>query len=41
MEANAEIWYRNYDSELTSKNVKFLKDYLTFRYELLNEAWAK
>ncbi|MBQ8255264.1 MAG: CotH kinase family protein, partial [Clostridia bacterium] len=41
MQANAEIWYRKYDSELTSKNVKFLKDYLAFRYELLNEAWAK
>lgn len=41
MQANAEIWYGKYDSELTSKNVKFLKDYLAFRYELLNEAWAK
>ncbi len=41
MQANAEVWYSKYDSDLTSKNVAFLKDYLTFRYDLLNEAWAK
>ncbi len=41
LEANAELWYGEFDSQLTSKNIKFLKDFLVHRYELLNEAWAK
>ncbi len=35
---NAELWYN--DVELTDKNIKFLKDFLKFRYDLLNSAWA-
>ena len=35
---NAERWYGN--TEITDKNIKFLKDYLKFRYDLLNSAWA-
>lgn len=41
MLANADLWYGKFDSEMTNKNVKFLKDYLIHRYELLNELWAK
>ncbi len=40
MEANAEIWYGGFDPEITDKNVEFFKEYLTHRYNLLNEAWA-
>lgn len=41
LEANAEVWYDKFDPELTEKNVEFLKEFLTYRYELLNEAWKK
>ncbi len=39
MEKNAELWYGKLDKEIVSKNIKFLKDYLTNRYELLNKEW--
>lgn len=41
LEANAEVWYDKFDPELTEKNVEFLKEFLIYRYELLNEAWKK
>jgi len=41
LEANADVWYDEFDPELTEKNVEFLKEFLTYRYELLNEAWKK
>ena len=41
LEANAEVWYDKFDPELTEKNVEFLKEFLNYRYELLNEAWKE
>ena len=41
MEENAKLWYADYRSDLTEKNVAFFKEFLMHRYELLNEAWKE
>ena len=39
MEANADIWYSKFDKNIVDKNIAFFKEYLVYRYELLNEEW--
>lgn len=41
MKENADLWYDDYRSDLTEKNVAFFKEFLMHRYELLNEAWKE
>ena len=41
LEANAEVWYGEFDSDLTDKNIKFLKEFLIHRYKLLNKEWKE
>ena len=39
MEANADIWYSKFDKNIVDKNIAFFKEYLVYRYELLNQEW--
>ncbi len=39
LKADASLWYTSYPSDITDKNVRFLKDFLKYRMNVLNEAW--